>query len=86
MFESLNPDSDQSRESYLSAHAYSFVQDGSVYYVIDKRNGDRTPIGSDDRGGRSQALKDAKAFVEKTLQERAAVAERAEAYRRQVNR
>lgn len=80
-------DRDQKKEeSYLALHAFTFIHDGSVYYLIDKRTGDRTPIGSDDRGGRPAALKSAKQFVDKSLAERADLEKRAAAYREQVKR
>jgi hypothetical protein len=73
-------------EAYLALHAFAFQRNGYVYYLIDRRDGVATPVGSEDRGGRPEALKAARAFVEAALAERASVAARSAEYLTRVKK
>jgi hypothetical protein len=77
---------DEEVEGYIESQAYVFQRNGSVYYVINRRDGVATPIGSEDQGGRRVALKAGKDFVEKWLAEQADIKVREAEYLARVKR
>jgi hypothetical protein len=77
---------DDKLNDYIDSQSYAFQRNGSVYYVINRRDGVATPIGSEDRGGRPVALKAAKEFIERSIAERASIAEREAEYLSRVKR